>query len=393
MNIDLLREDTHGCADKLFLNSAGSSLMPHSVVTTMTDYLLEEEQRGGYEVERRHAPGLQTLYTGLAELLNAEPHNFAFAWNATDAYSRALSAIPFRSGDTILTTDDDYISNQIAFLALEKRFGIVVVRARNLPTGDLDLDDFARLLREHLPVLVAVTHVPTNSGLVQPVAAIGKLCRETDTWYLVDACQSVGQMVVDVQEIGCDFLNATGRKFLRGPRGTGFLYISDRALQAGLEPLFIDRRGAEWTAPGVYRPHADARRFEQQEMGPTVLGLAEAVRYANGVGMQAIQSQNALLTTHLRQRLSQLDGLRLLDRGSEVCSIITFDAPGFALTDMTDYLTANRVVYSVSLKSYALLDFTTKEVDWVIRFAPHYFNTLAEMDHAADLLAAFLRQS
>jgi cysteine desulfurase/selenocysteine lyase len=391
MNVDLLRQDTHGCSDKLFLNSAGSSLMPHAVVSAMTEYLLQEEQLGGYEVERRRTPELQQLYTELAQLLNAQPHNFAFAWNATDAYSRALSAIPFRAGDTILTTADDYISNQIAFLALQKRFQIEVVRARNLPSGDLDLDDFARLLRQHRPVLVAVTHVPTNSGLVQPVAAIGKLCRETDTWYLVDACQSVGQLVVDVQEIGCDFLNATGRKFLRGPRGTGFLYISDRALQAGLEPLFIDRRGAEWTAPGAYRPHPDARRFEQQEMGATVLGLAEAIRYANTVGMPAIQEQNLLLTTHLREGMSQLDHLRLLDRGSEVCSIVTFDAPGFALTDLTEYLTAHKVVYSVSLKSYALLDFTSKGVDWVIRFAPHYFNTLAEIDQAVDLLAALPR--
>ena len=388
MNLDLLRQETRGCADQLFLDSAGASLMPRSVVATLTDYLLQEEQLGGYEVERRRAADLQQLYGELAHLLHAQPHNFAFAWNATDAYSRALSAIPFRAGDTILTTDDDYISNQLAFLALQKRYGVAVVRARNLPTGDLDLDDFAQQLRRHCPVLVAVTHMPTNSGLVQPVVAIGELCRQTETWYLVDACQSVGQAVVDVQAIGCDFLNATGRKFLRGPRGSGFLYVSDRALQAGLEPLFIDRRGAEWTGPATYRPRPDGRRFEQQELAAPAVGLAEAVRYANAVGPAAIQARNAHLATYLRQQLAQHAGLRLLDQGAELSSIVTFEAPGVALADVSAWLTAHQVAHSVSLKPYALLDFTHKQVDGAIRLSPHYFNTLAEIDQTADLLAA-----
>ncbi|MCC3157667.1 aminotransferase class V-fold PLP-dependent enzyme [Hymenobacter sp. 15J16-1T3B] len=388
MNVDLLRQQTPGCADKLFLNSAGASLMPRPVVAAMTEYLLQEEQLGGYEVERRHAAGLQQLYAELAQLLNAQPRNFAFAWNATDAYSRALAAIPFRAGDVILTTDDDYISNHIAFLALQKRFGIRVVRARTQPSGDLDLDDFARLLREHRPVLVAVTHVPTNSGLVQPVAAVGALCRQHDTWYLVDASQSVGQLEVDVQAIGCDFLNAPGRKFLRGPRGTGFLYVSDRALQAGLEPLFIDRRGAAWTGADAYAVHPDARRFEQQELGGTVLGLMEAVRYANAVGVRAIAERNAQLTAHLRQRLAQLPHLRLLDQGSEQCSLVTFDAPGRAQAELTDWLTAHRVFFTVSLKSFALLDFSRKQVEWAIRLSPHYFNTVEELDRVVELLAA-----
>jgi selenocysteine lyase/cysteine desulfurase len=392
MNLDQWRRDTPGCADKLFLNSAGASLMPRPVVETMTSYLLEEEQLGGYEVERRHAAELAQLYQELARLLHAQPHNFAFAWNATDAYSRALSAIPFRPGDVILTTDDDYISNQIAFLALQKRFGVDVVRARNLPSGDLDLDDFTRLLQRHRPVLVAVTHVPTNSGLVQPVATIGQLCRQhSDAWYLVDACQSVGQMPVDVQAIGCDFLNATGRKFLRGPRATGFLYVSDRALAAGLEPLFIDRRGAEWTGPDAYQVHAGARRFEQQEFGGSAVGLAAAVAYANQVGIATIAAAHGQLTPRLRQGLGQLEHLRLLDRGAELCSLVTFGVPGSTAAAVSDWLTARRVVHTVSLKSYALLDFTRKQVDWAIRFSPHYFNTTAEIDQVVGMLAELPR--
>jgi cysteine desulfurase/selenocysteine lyase len=387
MNTEYYRQQTWGCAHGLFLNSAGASLMPHSVVTAMTDYLQQEELLGGYEAERRQEADLGSLYGELARLLNAKPSNFAFAWNGTDAYSRALSAVPFQRGDVILTTADDYISNQIAFLALQKRFGVVIVRARNLPNGDVDLSEFEALLRRHRPVLVAVTHVPTNSGLVQPIEAIGRLCREVETWYLVDACQSAGQLPLDVQQIGCDFLTATGRKFLRGPRGTGFLYVSDRALRAGLEPLFLDRRGADWTGADTYRLRTDGLRFEQQELAAPVVGLAEAVRYANAVGIDHIAAYNAKLTNRLRQGLGQLDYLQALDHGSVLCNLVTFHAPGYALDEITAWLTAHQVVYTVSLRSYALLDFTAKGVDWVIRLSPHYFNTPAEIEQALDLLA------
>jgi cysteine desulfurase/selenocysteine lyase len=391
MDTQALRQDTAGCTNGIFLNSAGASLMPRPVVACLAEYLREEEQRGGYAVEQAHADDLQSLYAELATLLNARPHNFAFAWNATDAYNRALSAIPFRRGDVILTTDDDYISNQIAFLALQKRFGVKVQRARNLPNGDLDLTDFEAQLRQLRPVLVAVTHVPTNSGLVQPVEAIGQLCRQLDTWYLVDAAQSVGQLLVDVQRIGCDFLNAPGRTFLRGPRGTGFLYVSDRALAAGLEPLFIDRRGADWTAADVYQTRADGRRFEQQELAASVAGLAQAVRYANTVGIAQIAAYNAGLSRPLRELLTQPGHLRLLDRGSVQCNLVTFDAPGYDLAELSQALNAQGVVYTVSRRSFAVLDFTNKGVEWAIRFSPHYFNTMPELEQAVAILAAVKR--
>jgi len=391
MNLDTIRQDTAGLANGLFLNSAGASLMPRPVVAAMRDYLAQEEQLGGYAVEKQRTADFEALYSELATLLNAQPRNIAFAWNATDAYSRALAAIPFRAGDVILTTDDDYISNHIAFLSLEKRLGVRVQRALNLPNGDLDLASFERQLQQLRPVLVAVTHVPTNSGLVQPVEAIGQLCRQLDTWYLVDASQTVGQLVVDVQRIGCDFLNAPGRKFLRGPRGTGFLYVSDRALAAGLEPLFIDRRGAEWTAADAYLPHPDARRFEQQEFGGTVLGLAAAVRYANGIGIEQIAARNHELSTYLRQLLAEQPHLRLLDRGSSPCSLVTFDAPDYALEELTRLLDAQQVKYTVSRRSFAILDFSRKGVDWAIRFSPHYFNTSAELEQAVALLAPLKR--
>ena len=218
-DVDGLRAETPGCAHRIHFNNAGAGLMPTPVLTAMVEHLELEARIGGYEAADARAAAVADFYDATGELLGCAASNVAFTANATDSFSRALSSIPFERGDTILTTEDDYISNQIAFLSLRKRFGVEVARMPTLPEGGADPDRAARLMDELRPRLVAVTHVPTSSGLVQPVAEIGRHCRARGVVYLVDACQSVGQLPLDVEAIGCDFLSATCRKFLRGPRG------------------------------------------------------------------------------------------------------------------------------------------------------------------------------
>ncbi len=386
MDINIIRQDTLGCTNKLFLDSAGCALPPKIVLEKMTAYQQQEEQIGGYELARQQANVLQTLYSELAQLLHCKPQNVAYAYNATDAFNKAMSAIPFVAGDCILTTDDDYISNHITFLSMQKRLGIKLIRAKNTDNGDLDLLDFEQLIQIHKPVLVAITHIPTNSGLIQDAEAIGQICKKYKVWYLLDACQSVGQRDVDVQKIGCDFLNATGRKFLRGPRSTGFLYVSDRVLEAGLEPLFIDRRGATWTSIEGYEPKTDATRFEINEISASVIGLTEALRYANQVGIEQIETRNQQLMARLRANLTENRKIQLLDKGSELCNILTFSVKSKDLTAVNDYLKRHEVYFSVAHKNYALIDFAKKNVDWAIRLSPHYYNTFEEIDKISEIL-------
>jgi len=379
-NLELLRADTPACAHKIHLNNAGASFQPAPVLAAVQRHLELESQLGGYEAGDAKAAEVAGFYTAVARLLHAQPRNIAFAASATDAYAKALSSIPWCVGDVVLTTENDYSSNQIAFLALQKRLGVRLIRARDLPSGGVDVEDFDRLMRQYRPVLAAVTHVPTNSGLVQPVEAIGEICRELEVWYLVDACQSAGQMNLDVAKIGCDFLTATMRKYLRGPRGTGFLFASDRALEAGLELLLPDMRSADWTGADEYRTADTARRFEYWEMPiALLLGSKVAVDYALDVGLDFAESRINQLAVLTRQLLSELPGVRVLDEGTHLCGIVTAQAKHWESTILMEKLQAANINCRLSPRVAAQIDFSRKGVDWALRVSPHYYNTEEEI--------------
>lgn len=385
--IQQLRSETPGCAHRNHLNNAGASLPPLPVLQAMQQHLALEADIGGYEAADVKRAELEGFYSALAQMLHAAPRNIAFAGSATDAYARVLSAIPWQVGDSILTTENDYVSNQIAFLALQKRFGVQLFRARDTSVGGVDVDDFEQLLKKHRPKLAAVTHVPTNSGLVQPVAAIGQICRATDTLYLVDACQSAGQMPLDVTQIGCDFLTATMRKFLRGPRGAGFLFASDRVLQGDLELLVPDMRSADWTGVDTYTTSPTASRFEYWEMAPAlVLGSKVATEYALNLGLDWIETQVQNIAQLSRKLLGELPGVQVLDHGDKVCGIVTVYASHWAPGTILEKLTRENINCRVSTRGVAQIDFPKKGVEWALRVSPHYYNTADEIRQLVEVL-------
>lgn len=389
MDIQKIRRETTGCEQLIHLNNAGAALMPAEVAAAIRDYITAEEMLGGYEAAERLVTGLHQFYAGMAKLLHCRPENIAFTTNATDSFNRALSAIPFKQGDVILTTENDYPSNFIAFISLQKRMGIEIVTVRNTSSGETDLEDLEQKIKTHQPRLVAVTHVPTSSGLVQPAAAIGNITKRYDTLYLLDACQSVGQLAIDAIATGADFISGTFRKFLRGPRGAGFLYVSDKALQMGLEPLFIDLRGAEWTGINAYRHREDAKRFEDWETAYALMaGSRIAVQYLLNLGIQEVQSRNEMLATYLRDKLSNTSGIQLQDKGLHPCSIVTFSMADQEPESLKQYFRENSVNIYTTAKSSAIIDFTQKGIEWVARVSPHYYNTEAEIDRFIQLLTA-----
>ena len=385
--IEKFRKDTEGCNHVIHLNNAGAGLMPNVVTKAQLDHVTLESEIGGYEASALQSAVIAEFYVKAARLFNCDPSNVAFTSSATDSFTRALSSIPFEAGDVILADRDDFVSNQIQFLSLQKRLGVQIVHINNAAHGGVDVDDLREKLKKYEPRLLAITHIPTNSGLVQPVDHIAEVYHDYrkskpgKTWYILDACQSVGQMKLDFEKLRCDFLSVTARKFLRGPRGTGILIISKRALDGGLEPMFIDMRGAEWIQKNIYKQQPDARRFEDWEFAyATVVGTKAAIEYCLDIGEDKIWHQVKLLANYTRNELRAIDGVRVLDRGPELSALVTFTVkgsePGLIISELL-----NRKINAVpTFRAFGLIDFDEKGVDWAIRVSPHYYNTLEEIE-------------
>jgi selenocysteine lyase/cysteine desulfurase len=385
------RADTPGCATRIHLNNAGAALPPTPVVDVMTAYLRRESEIGGYEAADEAADRRQESYAAIAALVGAAPRNIAVVESATVGVAQALSAFDFRPGDVIVTSRADYVSNQLMYLSMARRLGIEVRRAADLPEGGIDPDSVAALLVQGPCRVVALSWIPTNSGSVQAAGPVGEVCRATGVPYLIDACQAVGQIAIDVSALGCDYLAATGRKFLRGPRGSGFLYVSDRALERGDHPLLVDMRGAEWTAPDDFRLFDGARRFEKWEYAHALmLGLGAAARYAGQVGAAGPARARAL-AARLRERLAGIRGVRPMDRGRELGAIVTVATDGRDPAELKQSLRARGINTSVSARDDAVIDMDEKRVSSVLRLSPHYYNTEDELERAALALEEELR--
>src|SRR5882672_1181296 len=381
------RDDTPGCANQIHFNNAGAGLMPRGVLEVIVGNLNRETNFGGYESADDAEAAVADAYASVARVLGTEARNIAVVENSTVAFFQAMSAFDFNRGDVIVTTRNDYISNQLAYLSLARRHGVEVRRAEDLADGGADPQSVKELLRDLHVRLLAVTWVPTNSGLMQPVAAIGEIAEAAGVPYLVDGCQAVGQIPVDVGKLRCDFFSGTARKFLRGPRGIGFLYVSDRALQRGDFPLYIDMRGADWVSANDFAPAPDARRFENWEFACSlVLGMGEAARYALDVGVECGGHRARELATTLREKLGGLNGIRVLDRGSELAAIVTIEASGWDATELSKLLRTRGINTSASLRAYAVIDMDEKRAASALRLSPHYYNTEEEIDRAVETL-------
>ncbi|MEA2010821.1 MAG: aminotransferase class V-fold PLP-dependent enzyme [Actinomycetota bacterium] len=387
IDIPAARSDTPGTAFVAHFNNAGASLMPRPVLETITGYLEEESRLGGYETASAHAEDLEAVYHTVARLIGADQSEIALADSATRAWDLAFTAMRFSEGDRILTTTSEYASNVIAFLQVAERTGVSVEVVPDRATGEIDVDALDAMIDDRVR-LIAINHMPTNGGLVNPAADVGRVANEHGIPYLLDACQSVGQMPIDVEEIGCDLLSATSRKFLRGPRGAGFLYVSNEMLDR-LSPAVLDLHGASWVAPDRYEMRADARRFELWERSPAlILGMGRAAAYAMDIGLEAIWERVLELSEMLRRELAAVPGVTVRDIGSVQGAIVTFTVDGHTAGTVKAVLHEQAINVSVTTPYSARFDALARDLPNLVRASVHYFNTEDEIDQLVGTVAA-----
>ena len=379
IDLDRLRADTPGCAEVAHFNNAGSSLPPRPVVNAVIDHLQLEARIGGYEAANQENDRLEAVYASVAKLINARPDEIALVENATRGWDMAFYALKFQPGDRILTGIAEYASNVISYLQIAQKTGAVIEAVPNDATGQVSVPDLERMIDARVK-LISFTHVPTNGGLVNPAAEIGAVARKHGIPFLLDACQSVGQIDIDVAAIGCTMLSATGRKYLRGPRGTGFLYVQRDWIER-LEPPFLDLHAAEWVAADRYEIRKDARRFENWESYVAGrLGLGAAADYALKVGMKAIEADLTAKAAQLREGLTRIPGVAVHDIGRKKGGIVTFTKQGRSAAEIKAALGRRRINTSVSGASSTLFDMSARGLRELVRASVHYVNSTAELD-------------
>lgn len=387
LDINRLRAETPACASLIHFNNAGSSLMPQPVYQATIDHLALEQTIGGYEAADAAEPALEDFYDAFAMLLNCDRGEIAYVENATRAWDMAFYSLPLKAGDRILTAEAEYVSNFLGVLHQARRRGLEVDVAPSDASGQVDVDALERLITPKTK-LIALTHIPTQGGLVNPAEEVGAIARRHGITYLLDACQSVGQMPLDVKKIGCQLLSGTGRKFLRGPRGTGFLYVSNAILDT-LDPPFIDLGSANWTSERAFELLPDARRFENWESYVAGrIGLRAAVRYALDLGLDKIEARVTSLAENLRRQLQAVAGVTVHDLGHRKSGIVTFRKADEAPDAIKARLRAAGINVSISSKTSAQLDFSRRGLSQVVRASVHYFNTEQEIGIFTDLMDA-----
>ncbi|MCK5366616.1 MAG: aminotransferase class V-fold PLP-dependent enzyme [Gammaproteobacteria bacterium] len=390
-DIERARAQTPGCAERIHFNNCGAALMPAPVIDALKTHIDLEARIGGYEAEAAADEKVQATYSAIARMLDCSSTEVAVVENATRGWDMVFYAFDFEAGDRILTCSAEYASNYIAYLQVARKTGAVIETIPDDAHGAVDVDALRDTIDERVK-LIAITHVPTNGGLVNPAAEIGKVAREHGVPFLLDACQSAGQMPLNVKELNVDMLSATSRKFLRGPRGMGFVYVR-KELIAALEPPFLDMRAATWVSPGEYRLMDDARRFENWECNVAAkIAMGTAVDYALEWGLDAIEARVAGIAAALREGLASLPDVRLRDLGTRQCGIVSFTVADMAPAVVVQGLVERGINLSVSRATSTQLDMRGRGLDALVRAGVHYYNTDEEVGRFVAALDDVIRR-
>lgn len=389
--IQQLREATKGTATQIHFNNAGSSLPPDVVVDAIISYLTEEAACGGYETEAKYRGQLDHTNALVARLINAHADEIALTENASAAWDVAFNGLAFKRGDEVIVSEMEYASNVLGLLNAERLYGIAIKMIPNDQAGNFSLEALEGAITSRTK-LIAVTHIPSTAGNILPVAEIGRIAREHQITYLLDACQSVGQLPVDVRAIGCDMLAVTGRKYLRGPRGSGFLYVR-KPVQDQLRMMWMDGHSVSSMNQDGFTPRNDARRFQWYEKNfGVIMGFHKALEYLLNLGVERTWTRIQHLATVLRKRLGGMEGIAVHDQGNDLCGIVTFSVLDVPAATVKEWLSTKRINVSIGFVNATLYYMNRKSLNGIIRASLHYYNTEEEIDEFCRVVGSVKRQ-
>lgn len=374
-----------------YFNNCGAGLMSPQTLNVIENHLRREIAVGAYRAAQESRIPMEEFYGRVARLLNAaSPNDVAFMDSASRAWNMALYGAELRPGDRVLTLSSEFGTNVLTLFHRARQVGASVEVIQCDAEGHFAMDDFAAAIAKGAR-MVAISHVVAHASIVNPVHEIGQLTNRYGAIYLVDGCQGVGQISVDVEAIQCDAYTGTGRKWLRGPRGTGFLYVKSSApfrtphIDLSAADLVIGKDGQ---VVGV-EVRTDARQFELWERSVAgMLGLSSAIgeylAMQPGYVTDRIQTQ----ADRLRAVVSDNPHLRLLGRRQSESGVI-----GFYLTEPKREGVVRENIERAGLGISTMsswdcpLHFPQNGATTIFRLAPHYYTDESSMIAACEVLS------
>ncbi|MBO6503946.1 MAG: aminotransferase class V-fold PLP-dependent enzyme [Kordiimonadaceae bacterium] len=386
-DLSRVREQTPGVSGRIHLDNCGSALMAQPVIDEISAVFQREIAVGGYVAQEQQADKLSSSYNLLAELFDGHADDFAFVGSAVDGWTKAFYSVPFEPGDNIVTAYNEYCSNYVAYLQVAKLRGVEIRVARQADAGGIDLNHLNELVDSRTR-LISISHMPSSSGEINQVQDVGLIAREKGVLYQLDACQSAGHIPVSIADIGCDIMTGTSRKFLRGPRGIGFLYVNEKA-RSLMEPVVLTNQSAEWSAQDAYSLRQDTKVFEAWERSVTnQLGFAVAIQYLLDLGVEKATNQIANNATYLRKQLPNVKGVRVECPPNAVSAIITLNKDGLTPSDIKSRLEKQAIGVQVASVVHTRLDLEARGIESAVRVSPHYYTSQSDMDGFLNALEA-----
>ena len=356
-------------------NHSGAGLPSPETVQAVVDHLRLEAERGPMEAGAIASDAIRNSYQVAAQLLGCAPQDVAFGTSHGQLYGNLIASIPLSAGDKIFVSRQEWIGNVLCLQRSANLSGASLSLMASDDTSAVDPIALGESLSSEVRI-VALTWIGAGSALINPAAAIGAAIRHagSSAFFIIDASQAIGQVPINVAEIGCDALIACGRKFLRGPRGTALAYISPR-LAAEIVPRSIDNVSSTLSNGNVVVANS-AQAFEFGEESVALkLGLGKAIEQALSLGVDRIRLKLHHKAAILRQALAVVPGVQLLDLGNSKGAAVTFAINGVACATAKQRLADQGINIGMNGPGYTPYDLSIRGISELLRASVHLSTT------------------